>query len=51
MKYLNEFHRMTTERKLRKMEEWKKLPFDCEKAAERAKQLMAESNHLHPNKK
>lgn len=45
MKCLNEFHRITTERKLRKMEEWKKQAFDCETAAKRAKALVAEDNH------
>ena len=51
MKYLNQFHKETTERKLREMEEWKKQPFDCVAAAERSKQLVAEANRLDPDKK
>ncbi|MBQ3594551.1 MAG: hypothetical protein II981_03970 [Bacteroidales bacterium] len=51
MMYLNEFHKTTTERKLREMEEWKKSPFDCVEAAKRSIQLVAEANRLYSNKK
>ena len=30
-KYLNQFHKESTERTLRKLEEWKKQPLDWEK--------------------
>jgi len=35
--YLNEYHRVTVERKLRKMEEWKKSPIGCEEAIRQAR--------------
>ena len=35
MKYLNEFHKKTTEACLKKMAEWKKTPIDSKKEAER----------------
>ena len=38
MTYLNRFHQESTERMLRKMEEWKKSPTSSLEAAEKMKQ-------------
>lgn len=38
MTYLNRFHQESTERMLRKMEEWKKSPTSSSEAAEKMKQ-------------
>ena len=51
MKYLNQFHKESTERKLRKMEEWKKQPIDCANESARMKRLVAEAEKLYPPKK
>ena len=53
MKYFNQFHKESEERKLKKIEEWKKRkePFDAVKAAERMRHNLAEANRLYPDKK
>ncbi len=42
MEYLNQFHKESTERMLRKLEEWKKSPTSSMEAAEIMEQNMAE---------
>lgn len=37
MNYLNEYHRMTVERKMRKMQQWMKSPIGCDEAIRQAK--------------
>ena len=42
MEYLNQFHKESTERMLRKLEEWKKSPTSSMEAAETMRRNMAE---------
>ncbi len=46
MTYLNRFHQESTERMLRKMEEWKKFPTSSSEAAEKMKQNLAKALHI-----
>ena len=46
MTYLNRFHKESTERMLRKMEEWKKFPTSSLEAAEKMKQNLAKALHI-----
>lgn len=43
MTYLNQFHKESTERMLRKMEEWKKSPTSSSEAAQTMKQNLAQA--------
>lgn len=42
MNYINQYHKESCERKMRKLEAWAKEPFDCEKAAARSRRMYAE---------
>lgn len=42
MQYLNQFHKESTERMLRKLEEWKKSPTSSLEAAQTMKRNMAQ---------
>lgn len=42
MAYLNQFHKESTERMLRKLEEWKKSPTSSMEAAQTMKRNMAQ---------
>lgn len=46
MKYLNQFHKESTERCLKKLDAWSKQPFDSAKAAERMKRNLAEAERM-----
>lgn len=37
MNYLNEYHKVTVERKMRKLKEWKKSPIGCKEAIRQAR--------------
>lgn len=54
MKYLNQFHKESTERMLRKLEEWKKSPTSSIEAAQTMKRNMAQGIRMeeeyHKNK-
>lgn len=46
MTYLNRFHQESTDRMLRKMEEWKKSPTFSLEAAEKMKQNLTKALHI-----
>ena len=46
MIYLNQYHRESTERKLRKMEEWKKSPMNSIDAANYMKKNFEMAKHM-----
>ena len=47
MIYLNQYHRESTERKLRKMEEWKKSPMNSIDAANYMKKNFEMAKHMY----
>lgn len=49
MNYLNEYHKTTVERKMRKMEQWKKSPIGCEEAIKQARLNVTGTNFHHPH--
>lgn len=46
MTYLNQYHKESTERMLRKLEEWKKSPTSSAEAAQRMKQTMMSGQRI-----
>ena len=51
MEYLNEFHRISTERKLKEMADWEKQPVDIEAEVRRHAKMHEELARLYPEKK
>lgn len=48
-RYLNQFHKESTERKLRKMEEWKKQPLNYEVELKRQQEMHKKLAELYPS--
>ena len=50
-KYHNQFHKESSERKMKEIEEWHKQnqPFDVEKAIETMRRNLVEANRLYPD--
>lgn len=49
MNYLNEYHKVTVKRKLRKMAQWRKSPIGCEEAIKQAQLNVTGTNFHHPH--
>ena len=47
--YLNQFHKESTERKLRKIQEWRKQPLNYERELKRQQEMHKRLAELYPN--
>lgn len=49
MNYINEYHKTTTEHKVRKMKEWQKSPIGCEEVIRQARLNVTGTNFHRPH--
>ena len=50
MEYLNQFHKESTERKMKQIEEWRKSPVDLEGALKRQRIREQQAREMEENK-